>query len=876
MPNDAPVSRPPAESPPPPGSKLFEQLTAFQIARPGTVLAVVFVVTAIATFFAARLKLLTGFENLLPQERPSVVELNRVGARTAGLSTVFVVLEGQDPEGIRKAVDELVPALQALGQPWVGQAESGVQVAKAFLEPRAGLFVPLDTLQSLHDEVEARFEYEVAKESGTLVDDEEPPPPLDAEKLKKRLGTDKLDAAGQFPGGRYQSRDGKTAVIVLRSGVLATDLSKGQECLARIQAAIARLNPYKHDAHLKVGLSGDLGVGIAEFKLIKKDLTEIGLLGVGLVLGVVLLYYLRLRTTVAMSLTIGIGVGWTFGVTQLLVGHLNIATGFMFTIVAGNGINFSIMFMDRYLEERRKAVPVSRAISVSAVSTWQPTLTAALSAGAAYGALVITEFKGFKEFGYIGGLGMLLCWVATFAALPSILVLMEKLAPLDTPPPKWLGAVGRRIEAGIPFGRPFAAVVARAPGLVAAVGVVLTLVGATLTYLYATSDPMEYDTNKIQSDRSQNAEIHRLMGVGIHTTGYIGLDGMAILVDRLDQVAPLKQALEARRDAAPADQKPFKAVYSLQDFVPPDQEAKVPLLMKLKKRVTRARELGSVTDKDWAELEPFLPPDGLKPFGLDDLPEAVARLFTENDGTRGRVVYISPLSEPQDITSDAHYLLRWADSFRRTELPDKSVVLGSGRAVIYADMWDAVISDIPKAILVSFLATLAIVALAFRRGGATLRVLFTMLAGVLWMVGLLAAAKVKLNFLNFVALPLTFGIGVDYAVNMTQRDLELGDSVEVLKKTGGAVILCSLTTLLGYLALVGSINFGVRSMGTSAVLGEVTCLLAAILALPAATTWWRRRKETAAAALAGPPTSPAPKPTDEPKPRPTGTEASPP
>jgi hypothetical protein len=818
---------------------------AFQIAKPGVVLGLVLAVTVVAAFLAGQLKLLTGFENLLPQERPSVLELNRVGARTAGLSTVFVVLEGQDPAGVRKASDALVPALQALGQPWVGQAENGVQDAKRFLEPRAGLFVPLDTLQALRDQVEERFAWEVAKESGTLVDDEDPPPPLDAEAIKKKLGTDKLEA-DRFPDGRYQSQDGKTAVLVVRSSILATDLVRGQEALAKIGAAIEKVNPRQWDPQVKWGLGGDLAVGIAEFRLIKADLTEIGLLGTFLVLGIVLLYYLRLRSTVALSLNIGIGVAWTFGVTQLLIGHLNIATGFMFTIIAGNGINFSIIFMDRYLEERRLRVPVAEAITRSALATWQPTMTAALSAGAAYGALVVTEFKGFKEFGYIGGLGMLICWVATFAALPSILVVMERLAPLDAPMPKFLGRFAKRIEAGIPFGQPFAAIVTRAPGAVAAVGVAITLVCSVVTFLYARSDPMEYDTNKIQSDRSKNAEVHRLMGVGIHTTGYIGLDGMAILTDRLDQVVPLKKALEARRDAAPANAKPFKAVYSLLDFVPADQEAKVPLLLGLKKRVARARELGVVKDADWAQLEPLLPPDDLQPFGIAELPEAVARLFTENDGTRGKVVYISPLDEP-DITSDAHYLLRWADSFRRTELPDGSVVLGSGRAVIYADMWDAVINDIPKAILVSFAATLLIVALAFRRGGAMLRVLFTMLAGVLWMVGLLAVAKVKLNFLNFIALPLTFGIGVDYAVNMTQRDLELGDSVEVLKKTGGAVILCSLTTWLGYLALIGSINFGVRAMGIAAVLGEFTTLFTAILVLPAATTWWRRRKKAAEA-----------------------------
>jgi predicted RND superfamily exporter protein len=329
------------------------------------------------------------------------------------------------------------------------------------------------------------------------------------------------------------------------------------------------------------------------------------------------------------------------------------------------------------------------------------------------------------------------------------------------------------------------------------------------------------------------------MHFGIDLTGFTGLDGMAIMTDRLDQVAPLKAALEARREAAPAEAKPFKDIHTLQDFVPTDQEAKIPILRQIKSRILKARKLGAISDSDWSGIEPYLPPDDLKPFGIADLPEAVARPFTERDGTRGRVLYISPING--EATSDAHYLLRWADSFRRTELSDGSVVLGSGRAVIYADMWKAIVSDVPKAVAVSFAGTLGVVAFAFRKRRATASVMLALLVGVFWMTGTLATAGIKLNFLNFMALPVTFGIGVDYAVNIVQRDLELNDPLEVLRRTGGAVILCSFTTLLGYLALVRSVNFGIRSLGTAAVIGEISCLLAAVLVLPAVLVWWRSR-----------------------------------
>src|SRR5262249_38697432 len=158
----------------------------------------------------------------------------------------------------------------------------------------------------------------------------------------------------------------------------------------------------------------------------------------------------------------------------------------------------------------------------------------------------------------------------------------------------------------------------------------------------------------------------------------------------------------------------------------------------------------------------------------------------------------------------------------------------SGRAVIYADMWAAVLADVPKAVIFSFVATVLVVIASFRLRRAALTVLFALLVGVAWMAGALPLVGARLNFLSFMALPIPCGLGVDDAVNIVHRTLQVYDPVEVVRRTGGAVILSSLPTLLGYLALVRWVNFAVRSLGVAAVLGEVTCLLAAILVLPAA------------------------------------------
>jgi predicted RND superfamily exporter protein len=68
------------------------------------------------------------------------------------------------------------------------------------------------------------------------------------------------------------------------------------------------------------------------------------------------------------------------------------------------------------------------------------------------------------------------------------------------------------------------------------------------------------------------------------------------------------------------------------------------------------------------------------------------------------------------------------------------------------------------------------------------------------------------------------------------------DILGALRTTGGAVVLCSLTTTLGYLALLRSQNRAIRSMGTIAVVGEVSCLLAAVTVLPALWLLIERRR----------------------------------
>src|SRR6185295_7430731 len=147
-----------------------------------------------------------------------------------------------------------------------------------------------------------------------------------------------------------------------------------------------------------------------------------------------------------------------------------------------------------------------------------------------------------------------------------------------------LARLRRATQGGVAFGRPFAALVPRAPRVIAIGGTLLAIAGVITAVFYVRSDPMEYDLRNLRSDPSSRATEIRLSERADAITGYVGSDGMAILVDRPEQVPALKEALYRVRDAVPHDQRPFEGVHSLQDYVPEQQAVKIPLLLEIRDR----------------------------------------------------------------------------------------------------------------------------------------------------------------------------------------------------------------------------------------------------------------------------------------------------
>lgn len=806
-------------------------------------------------FLASRLSLRTAFSELLPDDRRSVIEARRISERLTSTSTLSVVAKSENVDALKRFVDTLAPQIRRLDPKLVTTVEDGTREVQAFFRAHKHLYADLNDIQKIHDDVIDRYDYEVQKKGGMDLglDDASSaapgnkadlPPPLDAQALEDKFKKKIEEAQKKQPGtdGYYigKSKDHTYGVILVRTPLGSMD-PKAFELRSQIQKLVEAIQPQTWDPKFTVGYSGNLVTSAETHQEITHDLTQVGAFGVAMILAVVLLFFLRFRVLACMGLTIAVGCVWAFAAAYLSIGYLNTASGFLVSIIAGNGINFSIMYMARYIEARRAQQSISEAVLTAHRETHIATLAAAGAAMVAYGSLAVTNFRGFKHFGVIGGSGMALCWVSTYLTLPALLVLTERIRPMFGRTPSW-----RSKLRGI-YGYPFVWLAERAPRTIAIFGVLSGLLSIAVSVRYFAQDPMEYNLRAMLGGKAhRQTEAGALAGRVDDVVGRAGQDGRAIVVDRVDQVEPLVTALLKRRDAVPQKLRPFEKVVTIFDVLPKDQAKKIELLSEIRDRIERGHKRGFVSDPDYEKINEYIPAQ-VTPIDMSELPATIARAFIDHEGKRGRIVYIVPTVG--ESIYNAHYLQRWADAFRETRLPNGEVIYGSGDPVIFADVLQSIRDEAPKAILLSFLGTLAVIAFAFRGNKNGILALSVLIIGLSWLVAFLWWQDIKLNFLNFVALPISIGVGADYALNIMKRRELNGDTdlSKALVETGGAVVLCSLTTVLGYVALMFSMNGATESFGLAAAVGEVTTLLAAVLLLPAILFWLNRRKLNASA-----------------------------
>jgi hypothetical protein len=294
----------------------------------------------------------------------------------------------------------------------------------------------------------------------------------------------------------------------------------------------------------------------------------------------------------------------------------------------------------------------------------------------------------------------------------------------------------------------------------------------------------------------------------------------------------------AKRDTLSPTVSTVRSAYSL---VPEDQEEKLATISEIQ-RIVEKEDVDVLNDADkerLKKLKGYL--QATRPFTLEDLPENLRRQFVSKQGHIGNFAFIYA-SVP---LRDGKNAIEFRNDIGQIATASGKTYHASSSNIIFADMLLIMLREGKTAVVMTFVVVFLIVFADFRSLRETLLVLTPLIIGVLWMIGSMYLFDMKFNFFNIVVLPSIIGLGEDHGVHIYHRYKEEGPGSlsYVLRHTGVAILMCALTTLVGYSGLITANHPGLNSIGKLAAIGVASTFLTAVVVLPAILQFLEARRE---------------------------------
>ncbi|MBN2729578.1 MAG: MMPL family transporter, partial [Bacteroidales bacterium] len=146
-----------------------------------------------------------------------------------------------------------------------------------------------------------------------------------------------------------------------------------------------------------------------------------------------------------------------------------------------------------------------------------------------------------------------------------------------------------------------------------------------------------------------------------------------------------------------------------------------------------------------------------------------------------------------------------------------------------------------RSILYSLVIIFIIIAVIFKSPMASLFQLIPLIFSIVVLFGFMGWFQIDLNFTTALLSSIMIGVGIDYTTHfcwhVREHYISIGDLSVAIEKTlsinGRGIILNALSVMIGFSALIFSEFLNVRFFGLLMILMIGTCLLGALVVVPA-------------------------------------------
>ncbi|UUO07417.1 MMPL family transporter [Blastopirellula sp. J2-11] len=672
-----------------------------------------------------------------------------------------------------------------------------------------------------------------------------------------------LSVMSQLDSEYFTANEGRMGFVLLRLVKNESSFSQGGEAIRRLRGIIR--NVQAGHPEVQIGLTGLPVMENDEMEGSQKDMILSSVLSL---IGVAVLFiagFGGLRHPLLAVGTLIVGLAWSFGFVTISIGHLNILSVSFGVILIGLGIDFGVHYVAKYLQLRQRIGDSGEALIETSRSVGPGIVTGAATTSIAFFTAALTEFTGVAELGVIAGGGIIVCLIGAFTLLPAMIVLADRNRN------RYLLPNPLRIDGWI-------APMMQAPRATLIASLALCL------FLSTGASKLYYDHNllNLQAQGLESVEWEKKLLEETDRSVWFALS-----------IAGSRQELIARKEAfeklANVDH-----VEEIASLLPPDDEQRSAQIERIRSRLTNLPEYPPALPippapqlaQILAQAQQLLPGDDATALQarrrisqarelLRTMPqanyEALMRSLQQRSAgellTRMHSLYAVSDPETPDVDDfpealvtrfvgkNNQYLLRiypngdiWdmeslADFVHEVQSVD-SQVTGQPLQTFYASR--QMQKSYVHAAIYSLIAVLIVLILDFRSLRHSLLALTPVGFGGAMLFGIQGFMDIPLNPANMIVLPLILGIGIDDGVHVLHDfRCQAGKRYRISASTAAAVLITSLTTMIGFGSLMLADHQGLQSLGRVLTIGVTCCLFTSLIVLPAflSTITWNLKKD---------------------------------
>lgn len=655
---------------------------------------------------------------------------------------------------------------------------------------------------------------------------------------------------------------------------------------------------------IEIGLGGEISWVVARHEGVSSDMMLPTLMALLLIILLFFFSFSKIRKVMLAVLALVIGIIISLGAIALTFSQITMITSIFAVILLGLGIDFGIHLISNYDDFRLKGQDTHQAMRNAMSTGGAPIILGGITTSCAFIALgIFSSSPAVSEFGIVAGMGIILTLLSMVVLLPTLIILFGGSGELKKS--KWrpmidfsfLANLGKIIEKY--------PVVALSLAILLTLSAVIYIPKNVIDYDPMNNSPRNHPITETQRKIIDKMKVAPFVSFSISDS----LEELRKMADQFRQeylvarVAsasdffPPKEEEEERlrliaaggpagpgraNDAAGLDRRATRTVSHIDRLLEEIQRLEWNIIelgdlavaglgednMVVQRRDAMIREIigaevgepgrevfqeaiqaiGSDKELSAARLAKLDAAFALKMEAqqknmtvervptIDDIPQNLREQFiaANNDRYMAMVLPTAKTQEGSDMIMEYHRSLTQIDPGLTGSVP------------LYVELINEIFTEAARAGIYVAFVIFILLFLIFRKVKYVVLAFIMVALGIVWLFGLLPLTGTELTLTAGLVLPLLIGIGTDDAMHILHRyKHEKGNIEKTLRYSGKAVLLTTLTTMIGFgsLAVVGVMPT-ITSIGALLFIGIGACFLSTVIVLPALLCLKRKKQSS--------------------------------